>query len=74
MSFFDSLQGVKIVGSSAGHRHTILLDDSGGVYTCGSGVTGALGHGDNCSHMYPMKVMEFGESVNDHTAKCVLTF
>ena len=63
----DSLQGIKIVGASAGHRHSILLDDTGGIYTCGSGVTGALGHGDNCSHMYPMKVMEFGESVNKIT-------
>lgn len=57
----DSLKGIKIVGASAGHRHSMLLDERGGVYTCGSGVTGALGHGDNMSHMYPMKVMEFGE-------------
>lgn len=60
----DSLKGIKIVGASAGHRHSILLDDQGGVYTCGSGVTGALGHGDNVSHMYPMKVMEFGKATN----------
>jgi hypothetical protein len=58
----DSLKGIPIVGASAGHRHSILLDKLGGVYTCGSGVTGALGHGDALSHMYPMKVMEFGTS------------
>lgn len=55
----DSLQGIDIIGVSAGHRHSIFLEKQGGVYTCGSGVTGALGHGDNISQMYPMKVMEF---------------
>ena len=59
----DSMQGIKIVGASAGHRHSILLDNQGGIYTCGSGVTGALGHGDNISQMYPMKVMEFGKFI-----------
>jgi Regulator of chromosome condensation (RCC1) repeat len=57
----DSLKGIKIIGASAGHRHSILLDNHGGVYTFGSGVTGALGHGDNIPQMYPMKVMEFGK-------------
>lgn len=66
----DSLQGIKIVGASAGHRHSMLLDEYGGVYTCGSGVTGALGHGDNVSQKYPMKVMEFGESFNSCTYTC----
>ena len=28
----DSLQGIKIIGASAGHRHTLLLDDKGGLY------------------------------------------
>ena len=55
----DSLQGINIVGASAGHRHSILLDDKGGLYTFGAGNSGALGHGDNLSQAYPMKVMEF---------------
>jgi len=55
----DSLQGVKIVGASAGHRHSILLDDQGGLYTFGAGNSGALGHGDHISQSYPVKVMEF---------------
>jgi alpha-tubulin suppressor-like RCC1 family protein len=55
----DSLQGVKIVGASAGHRHSIVLDDMGGLYTFGAGTSGALGHGDTLSQSYPMKVMEF---------------
>lgn len=60
----DSLQGVKIVGASAGHRHSIVLDDVGGLYTFGAGTSGALGHGDTLSQSYPMKVTEFvNESV-----------
>ena len=56
----DSLQGIKIVGASAGHRHTLLLDEFGGLYSCGAGVTGCLGHGDNQSQMVPMRIHEFG--------------
>jgi alpha-tubulin suppressor-like RCC1 family protein len=55
----DSLQGVTIIGASAGHRHSILLDDQGGLYTFGAGNSGALGHGDNHSQAYPVKLMEF---------------
>mmetsp|Transcript_68764 Transcript_68764/g.76940 ORF Transcript_68764/g.76940 Transcript_68764/m.76940 type:complete len:684 (-) Transcript_68764:7-2058(-) len=58
----DSLEGVKIVGASAGHRHSILLDDIGCLYSCGSGVTGCLGHGDNQSHMIPMKIKALSDS------------
>lgn len=58
----DSLKGITIVGASAGHRHSMLLDDMGGLYTFGTGSTGALGHGDHLSQSYPMKVMEFGQS------------
>ena len=41
----------------------MLLDDMGVLYTLGTGTTGALGHGDRQSKSYPMKVMEFGESL-----------
>lgn len=57
----DSLVGVRIVGSSAGHRHTLLLDEHGGMYSCGAGITGCLGHGDNDSHMFPMKIKAFDD-------------
>jgi len=56
----DSLQGVAhIIGSSAGHRHTMLLDKCGGLYTFGSGLGGALGHGDCIKQEFPLKVQEF---------------
>jgi len=54
-----ALEGVEIVGVSAGHRHSMFLDSSGGVYTCGEGSGGALGHGDPNKQEYPMKIMEF---------------
>jgi hypothetical protein len=59
----DSLKGISIVGASAGHRHSMLLDEMGGLYSFGTGTTGALGHGDRQSQSYPMKLMEFGKSI-----------
>eukprot|EP00584_Thalassiosira_punctigera_P025947 CAMPEP_0172578848 /NCGR_PEP_ID=MMETSP1067-20121228/138945_1 /TAXON_ID=265564 ORGANISM="Thalassiosira punctigera, Strain Tpunct2005C2" /NCGR_SAMPLE_ID=MMETSP1067 /ASSEMBLY_ACC=CAM_ASM_000444 /LENGTH=724 /DNA_ID=CAMNT_0013371553 /DNA_START=21 /DNA_END=2195 /DNA_ORIENTATION=+ len=55
----DSLQGFRAVGVCAGHRHSMILDEHGGLYTFGSGASGALGHGDFIGQEYPMKVMEF---------------
>ena len=56
----ESMKGVKIIGASAGHRHTLLLDERGSLYSCGAGVTGCLGHGDNDSQMFPMRIKAFG--------------
>jgi len=53
----ESLDGIRIVGSSAGHRHSLLLDDEGALYSCGSGVGGCLGLGDEQPQMHPMKIM-----------------
>jgi len=55
----DSLKGFRIVGVCAGHRHSMVLDEHGCLYTFGSGASGALGHGDLIGQEYPMKVMEF---------------
>ena len=57
----DSLKGFRIVGVCAGHRHSMVLDEHGCLYTFGSGASGALGHGDLVGQEYPMKVMEFGK-------------
>ncbi len=57
----DALQGVRIVGASAGHRHSVFLDAFGGVYTCGDGSGGALGHGNQDKQDVPVKVMYFGK-------------
>lgn len=57
----ESLNGLKIVSATAGHRHSLFLEDSGSLYTCGSGNSGCLGHGDAVSQMVPMKVTAFQE-------------
>lgn len=56
----DSMKGIRIVGACAGHRHTLLLDDQGSLYSCGAGITGCLGHGDNLSSSYPTKIKALG--------------
>lgn len=61
----DSLHGIKIIGASAGHRHTLLLDERGSLYSCGAGITGCLGHGDNLSSSFPMKIKAFGTYSSD---------
>lgn len=57
----DSLEGVNIIGASAGHRHSLLLDNQGYLYSCGAGITGCLGHGDNQSLMVPMRIKAFDD-------------
>ena len=57
----DSLEGINIIGASAGHRHSLLLDDHGNLYSCGAGITGCLGHGDHQSHMVPMRIKDFDD-------------
>ena len=58
----ESLRHVRVVGASAGHRHSLLLDDQGGLYSFGSGGTGCLGHGDTESQMYPVRVASFDDT------------
>jgi hypothetical protein len=44
---------------------SIVLDEHGGLYTFGSGASGALGHGDTLGQEFPVKIMEFGENKLD---------
>lgn len=55
----EALQDIKIIGASAGHRHSLFLDAYGGVYSCGDGSGGALGHGNLDKQDIPMKIMYF---------------
>mmetsp|Transcript_936 Transcript_936/g.2387 ORF Transcript_936/g.2387 Transcript_936/m.2387 type:complete len:689 (-) Transcript_936:301-2367(-) len=57
----DSLVGIHIVGASAGHRHSLFLDNQGSLYSCGAGITGCLGHGNNQSHMIPLRIKDFDD-------------
>eukprot|EP00568_Trieres_chinensis_P001601 CAMPEP_0183298936 /NCGR_PEP_ID=MMETSP0160_2-20130417/5802_1 /TAXON_ID=2839 ORGANISM="Odontella Sinensis, Strain Grunow 1884" /NCGR_SAMPLE_ID=MMETSP0160_2 /ASSEMBLY_ACC=CAM_ASM_000250 /LENGTH=612 /DNA_ID=CAMNT_0025461067 /DNA_START=105 /DNA_END=1943 /DNA_ORIENTATION=+ len=58
----DSLEGIHIINVSSGHRHSLFLDSEGGLYSCGSGASGELGHGDFLRQAYPMKIVEFSNS------------
>ena len=40
----------------------MVLDEHGGLFTFGSGASGALGHGDTMGQEFPVKIMEFGKS------------
>lgn len=55
----DALEGIRAVGVSAGHRHSMVLDEHGGLYTFGSGAGGALGHGDLFGQEFPVRVSAF---------------
>ncbi|KAI1722982.1 regulator of chromosome condensation (RCC1) repeat domain-containing protein [Ditylenchus destructor] len=64
----------------AGHDHLVILDDSGKVYTCGSGNHGELGHGSLDSLHNPLLVeslLESGMRIVDIAAggwhSCALT-
>ncbi|GKY98833.1 hypothetical protein MPSEU_000839300 [Mayamaea pseudoterrestris] len=58
----DSLQGIKIVSASAGHRHSLFLAERGALYSCGAGTSGCLGHGDTASQMFPVKITSLDEN------------
>lgn len=57
----DSLETLKIVQGSAGHRHTLFLDEKGGLYSCGAGTGGCLGHGDSLRQMFPVRIASFDD-------------
>jgi len=52
----DSLNMYHIIGASSGHKHSIVLDRNGHLYTFGTSTTGALGHGAIDKLDFPMKV------------------
>ena len=60
-ALIDSLKEIRIVGASAGHRHSLLLDKDGNLYSCGAGSAGCLGHGDTMTQMHPVKIASFDE-------------
>ncbi|XP_077295148.1 HECT and RLD domain containing E3 ubiquitin ligase 4 isoform X2 [Arctopsyche grandis] len=53
-----SLRSINICQVDCGEDFTAFLTLDGGVFTCGSGRYGQLGHGDNKDEMLPRKIME----------------
>lgn len=58
----DALEGIKVVACSAGHRHSLFLDDEGNLYSCGDGTEGCLGHGDYQFQMIPTMIKALSDS------------
>jgi alpha-tubulin suppressor-like RCC1 family protein len=61
----DSLQGIQLIGASAGHRHSLFLDTNGFLYSCGAGSSGCLGHGNTEACKYPCRIIALND--NDET-------
>ncbi|KAA8529475.1 hypothetical protein F0562_033726 [Nyssa sinensis] len=55
----ELLESSTITHVSAGWNHSGFVSDTGGLFTCGDGSFGQLGHGDYKSHCFPVKVSYF---------------
>eukprot|EP00947_MAST-08B_sp_MAST-8B-sp1_P004458 g4458.t1 len=53
----EALSGVRVCAVSAGDHHSLFLTEGGKVYSCGSGGSGQLGHG-NEEDQYVPKLIE----------------
>jgi alpha-tubulin suppressor-like RCC1 family protein len=52
----ESLEVERVVQIAAGDCHSLLLTESGQVFTFGSGSEGQLGHGDKMNYLSPTKI------------------
>jgi alpha-tubulin suppressor-like RCC1 family protein len=55
----SSLQREKVVDIAAGSAHSLVVAESGNVYSFGLGSEGALGHGDTDMSLVPKKIEHF---------------
>ena len=54
-----SLSTEVVVQVSCSERHTLLLSREGYVYSCGDGLAGQLGHGDNSPINVPRQILQW---------------
>merc|ERR1711939_824174 len=52
----EALGGKKMIGASAGERHTAVWTDAGELFTFGCGYHGQLGHGGKANELAPRLV------------------
>lgn len=58
-----TLRNTKVTYASCGENFSAFLTIDGGVFTCGAGMYGQLGHGNKNNEVLPRKVMELMGSV-----------
>ncbi|XP_076648302.1 HECT and RLD domain containing E3 ubiquitin ligase 4 [Halictus rubicundus] len=58
-----TLQNTKVCYAACGEDFSVFLTIDGGVFTCGAGMYGQLGHGNNSNEILPRQVMELMGSI-----------
>lgn len=56
MNIYTYLFVIKVCNIACGEDFTAFLTLDGGIFTCGAGSYGQLGHGDTKNEMLPRKV------------------
>ncbi len=52
----EALRGINVVGVSCGFQHTLILTNTGDVWSCGNGSENQLGHGGQDDEHVPRRV------------------
>ncbi|KAK7873892.1 hypothetical protein R5R35_005749 [Gryllus longicercus] len=58
-----TLRSIKVKYITCGEDFSVFLTKDGGVFTCGAGMYGQLGHGTTTNELLPRKIMELMGSI-----------